>query len=57
MDRRSGRDTRSDEENQLIGEKRSGMDRPSGDGTRFVLGILAVALTVAAFTAGRVYGL
>ena len=57
VDRRSGRDTRSDEEKQLIGEKRAGMDRRSGDGTRLVLGILATALIVAAFTAGRVYGL
>ncbi len=57
VDRRSGRDTRSDEEKQLIGEKRSGMDRLSGDDTRFVLGILAIALIVTAFTAVRVYGL
>ena len=57
VERRSGRDTRSDEEKQLIGGKRSGINRRSGNGTRFVLGILAVALTVAAFTASRVYGL
>ena len=57
VDRRSGRDTRLDEEIQLVGEKRSGMDRRSGDGTRFVLGILAIALIVTAFTASRVYGL
>ncbi len=57
VDRRTGRDTRSDEENQLIGEKCSGMDRPLGAGIRSVLGMLAINLIVAAFTAVRVYGL
>ena len=38
-------------------ETRLSEDRQSGDGIRFVLGILTIALIFAAFTAGRYIGL